>query len=143
MNGRVEYAKVLAGYDIFGTARNADAQIGPVIVGLDWIATDLVAGAVSGSDGKFGTIDDARMPGTNGVNGFKDVATLSSKITSVTIGGQAFGTSASGDQFGIVAQSNGSFKLKGSLTVFPMLAGNGNDSFLAGLFSDMTVREIL
>jgi hypothetical protein len=143
VNGRVEFSRILAGYDVFGTPRNADAQIGPVIVGHDWIASDLVAGAVAGADGRFGTQDDAKMPGVNGINGFKDVATLSSRITSVTIGGQAFGTPASGDNFGIVAQNVGSFRVKGGLTTFPLLTGNGNDSFLIGLFGDFRLREIL
>ena len=143
VNGRVEFSRILAGYDIFGTARNADAQIGPVIVGHDWIASNLVAGAVAGADGRFGTQDDVRMPGTNGVNGFKDVATLASRITSVTIGGQAFGTSASGDNYGIVAQNVGSLSLKGGLTTIPLVAGNGNDSVLIGLFGDFRLREIL
>lgn len=143
VNGRVEHANILAGYDVFGTARNADAQIGPVVVGGDWIASNLVAGAVAGSDGKFGTIDDAKMPGINGSSGFKDVATVSSRITSIVIGGQACGTPGGIDNFGFVAQNIGSFKLKNGVTTFPLIAGNGNDSFLIGLFADLRLREIL
>ena len=38
-------AKVLAGYDSALNPVNADAQIGSVSVGADWIASNLIAGA--------------------------------------------------------------------------------------------------
>ena len=141
VNGRVEFAQVLAGVNSADTpvAVNADAQIGPVIVKGDWIASDLVAGAVAGGDGKFGTTDDAKISGS----GAKDVTTVFSKIVSINIGGQAFGTFASStDHFGFVAENIGSFKVKGGTTTFALVTGNGNDDFFVGLFNDLKVNEI-
>ena len=74
--------------------------------------------------------------------GAKNVATVFSKITSIVIGGQAFGTPGSGDHFGFVAQNIGSFKVKNSVTTFPLVIGNSNDDHLVGLFDDVRVNEI-
>jgi hypothetical protein len=141
VNGRVEHALIHAGINPNDSpnGRNADAQIGPVIVGGDWIASSLVAGALAGADGKFGTSDDVKISGS----GAKDVATISSKITSIVIGGQALGTNGGTDHFGFVAQNIGSFKVKNGGTTFPLLTGNGNDDFLIGLFEDLRLNEIL
>ena len=46
--GRLELAQILAGYDTSLTPANADAQIGPVTVGGDWIASSITAGVVAG-----------------------------------------------------------------------------------------------
>jgi hypothetical protein len=85
--GRVEFGQILAGVQVNGVAVNADAQIGSVYVGGDWIASNLVAGAVAGADGKFGTADDAKMSGAS----VKDEVGINSRIASVTIGGQVLG----------------------------------------------------
>ncbi len=141
VTGRVEHALIHAGesYPVFTpSVQNADAQIGPVIVGGDWIASDLVAGALAGGDGQFGNADDVIMSGA----GVKNVATVFSKITSIVIGGQVLGTVGAGDHFGFVAQNIGSFKVKNSVTTFPLLAGNTNDDFLVGLLGDLRVNEI-
>jgi hypothetical protein len=108
-----------------------------VVIGHDWIASDLVAGAVDGGNG-FGNLLDAKISG----GGVKDVATVFSRITSIVIGGQVLGTVGGTDHFGFVAENIGSFKVKGGTTTFPMLAGNGNDAFFVGLLGDLAVREI-
>ncbi len=137
ITGRVEYAQILAGYDSDMIGFNADAQIGNVTVGGDWIASDLVAGASAGADGLFGTPDDVKLSGA----GVKDVANVFSKIGSLTIGGHFIGTPAAGDYFGIVAQSVGSLKV--SDTVISLLAGNSNDHFLLTNFTnDLRLNEI-
>ena len=61
--GRVQYAQIVAGVDQSGAAANADAQIGPVVVGGNWVASSLVAGAVAGGDGLYGDADDVKMTG--------------------------------------------------------------------------------
>jgi len=141
VTGRVEHSLIHAGesFPDFGapSVRNADAQIGPVVIGHDWIASDLVAGAVDGGNG-FGNLLDAKISG----GGVKDVATVFSRITSIVIGGQVLGTVGGTDHFGFVAENIGSFKVKGGTTTFPMLAGNGNDAFFVGLLGDLAVREI-
>ena len=73
----------------------------------------------------------------------KNVATVFSKITSIVIGGQAFGTASSGDHFGFVAENIGSFKVKTGVTTFPLVVGNGNDDLLLSfLTNDIRVNEI-
>ena len=111
--GRIEWAQILAGVDTGGGDKNADAQIGTVSVGGDWVASSIAAGAVNlGADDavggvgpnadnvNFGDAHDAKMSGVP-----KDTG-VSSKITSLTIGGQVLGTTAGvgTDFYGIVAE---------------------------------------
>ena len=138
VTGRVEYALIQAGIDAFGST-NADAQIGTVTVGGDWIASSLVAGAQAGADGVFGTQDDGKL------SGGKDVAGVFSRISNVIIGGQVVGTESTGDHFGIVAESVGSLSIGANL--IPLLAGKHNDNILLaplidGFFGDLRLREI-
>jgi len=62
VNGRVDFALILAGYDADLNPLNADAQIGAVKVALDWIASSLAAGVTDGGDG-FGNGNDALIAG--------------------------------------------------------------------------------
>jgi hypothetical protein len=137
---RVEFGLIQAGVDAFGTAVNADAQIGQVVVGEDWIASSLAAGAVAGADGFFGDGDDAKISGT----GVKDNPGLVSQIGSLTIGGQALGTTSAvsaTDFFGIVAEVVGAVKV-GGVTI-PTTPGAGNDNFtFVGITGDFKVNEI-
>ena len=136
VKGRVEFAQVLAGFNVAGAGVNADAQIGPVTVGRDWVASSLVAGALSGAGGNFGDLNDVKMSGA----GVKDEATASSRIRGVTIGGQALGTVAGADHFGVVAETVGVVRVGGG--TFPTTAGAGNDDFLVGVTGDFKVNEI-
>ena len=140
VTGRVEHALIHAGIDTFGST-NADAQIGTVTVGGDWIASSLVAGAQAGDDGQFGTQDDGKFAGAF----TKDVAGVYSCINSVVIGGQVLGTEFTGDHFGIVAESVGSLSINANL--IPLLVGKHNDDILLaplidGFFGDLRLREI-
>ena len=143
VNGRVEYGRIVAGDGLWtGSANNADAQIGQVVVGHDWISSDLVAGAAAGINGFFGNGDDTKI-GANGGLGVRDVANVFSKITSIVIGGQVIGTANIGDHFGFVAENIGSFKVKGGTTTYTQLSGNGNDDILLSLFDyDVRLNEI-
>jgi hypothetical protein len=118
---RVEDAVILAGYDTNLNPVNADAQIGAVKVGSDWIASDLVAGATnsdlpSGAPfPNFGNASDASIGG--------GAAGVLSKIASITIGGQVYGTPDSvnaTDNFGFVAQAISSVKIGGYAITVPM-----------------------
>ena len=141
--GRVEYGLIWAGADVNGHPMNADAQIGPVSIGGDWIASSIAAGAVPDTTPDvppdfFGDGDDAKMAGGN----VRDTA-ISSKITSLTIGGQALGTVdnvSANDHYGIVAEEVGAVRIGGTPLV--LRAGNGNDNFLIGITNDFSVREI-
>src|SRR5205814_1477886 len=106
IGGRVEFANILAGYDLDLVPTNGDAQIGPVKVGGDWIASNLVAGVqnTASTNTSFGNGNDAAIPDEN-------PATIAT-ITSISIGGYIYGTplsANSGDHFGFVAQKIGSF----------------------------------
>lgn len=96
VNGSVEFADILSGYSSTSVRTNADASIGPVKVGIHWIASNLVAGVDRGADGYFGTADDGfAVAGSS---------TFISRIGPITIGGVADGTTSPGDSFGIVAE---------------------------------------
>lgn len=132
--GGVTHARILAGYDAGGVGRNADAQIGKVSVGGDWIASSLVAGLFAGADTLFGTNDDAIISGGGTTNNV-DVA---SRIGSVAIKGQVLGTPAAGGGFGLVAEEIG------ALTAGPVkfaLTAN-DDVFILGATGDFQAREL-
>ena len=113
IGGSVFRANILAGYNTATGASNADAQIGAVRVAGDWSASNLIAGIADGADNQFGTADDTLIAET--------ADTAISRIASVTIGGQVFGTLATADTetFGFGAQEIGSFKAGGKIVVNP------------------------
>jgi hypothetical protein len=122
VGGRVEYAEILGGYN-FSNAVNADAQIGKLKIGGDWIASSVVAGAIAGPFG-FG-LGDAKAAGA----GVTDSANLFSKIARITIGGQVIGTPdsiSSFDNYGFVAEELGALKVGGN--VVALIAGQHNDN---------------
>jgi hypothetical protein len=140
---RVEHAQILAGYDTSLTPVNADAQIGAVTVGGDWIASDLIAGAYNkgadhmqgGSDDNinFGNADDTIIAGGS--------AGIMSKIASVTIQGALLGTPVSTnntDNFGFVAQQIGSIKVGGGAIAIP----TNNTPLAVGETSDVDIHII-
>jgi hypothetical protein len=130
VGGSVRFANVLAGYSTGGAAGNADVQIGPVSIGGNWIASNIAAGVI----GVFAPGDPLPIPG-----GSNDVI---SKIASIAIKGAAFGTIATGDHFGFVAEEIG--KLRIGATTFPLERGAHNDTagFAIGPSHDLFVREI-
>jgi hypothetical protein len=137
VGGRVESALIQAGVDLTGSSgRNADAQIGAVTVGGDWIASSIAAGATQGTDLYFGDGDDTKFSGF-GVN---DNSQILSKIVSVTIGGQVLGTGTIGDHFGIVAETVGSVTVGGTRLL--LSPGPHNDNLAVGITGDFTVHEI-
>jgi hypothetical protein len=136
IKGSAEYANIGAGWDFStATATNADAQIGTVSIGLDWIASNVVAGAAPGLDGFFGTADDVLTPG--------GTATVAS-IAKIVIKGRALGTPGGADHFGIVAEQIISCKI-GPVPI-PLLTGPGNDlppdDFSLSSTGDIRLREV-
>jgi hypothetical protein len=135
VGGSVRDSQILAGYDATGAAFNADVQIGAVKVLGQWIASNLVAGALVGADGLFGTDDDGLIGG--GETG------IVSKIASITISGAAFGTLGDvRDGFGFVAEEIGKFGV--GKVKLPLTKGASTDTtpLLAGLTGDVRVREV-
>jgi hypothetical protein len=138
LKGNVTYVNILAGYDATGAGVNADAQIGSVFVGHNWSASNLIAGIGPGSDGQFGTNDDARLSGT----GIKDVSTVMSKIGHLTIAGTAQGTdsgTSSTDSFGIEAESIVSASI--NKVTLPLKPGVQAD-ISVGTTGDFVLREL-
>jgi hypothetical protein len=116
VGGRVENARILAGYQgVFLAPSNGDAQIGRISVGGDWIASRIAAGTNDGADDIAGTDDDTFLAGA---------PEIPSKIASITIKGQAYGTIGSGDSFRFMAERIG--KVTIGSTVFP-LTSSAND----------------
>lgn len=131
--GRVEHSQIRAGFDESGQGVNGDAQIGPVTVHGDWIASDLVAGINPGFSDVFGTSFDHPM--TSGQpHSF-------SRIGPVVIGGQVLGTPGGGNSHGIEAQEVASLTVAG--TKVRLTAGRSNDTTAIplGATGDMVVRE--
>jgi hypothetical protein len=138
IGGRVEFARILGGFDSSGTAVNLHAQIGSINVGGAWVASSVSAGLAS-VNGFFGDADDA-PPGVNGS------ATPISRIASIVIGGAIQGTTQMGDHFGFVAQEIAKFKVNG--IALPLTPGPGNDDpladdplFLLATTGDVRLRE--
>jgi len=111
--GSSTYAIIEAGYGVNGATISGDAQIGPVTVGGDFIASDIIAGVkvqTAGTD--FGTSTDSLIA-TPIITPSVATDGIFSKIASITIGGQIEGTVATGDSFGIEAQKIGPITVGG------------------------------
>ncbi len=150
VGGRVEFARILAGYDTSLVAKNADAQIGAVSIGADWIASSLVAGAINlglddapggaGGDADnrvFGDLHDSKITEVG------EAVAIVSRIASVTIGGQVFGTPGSfsaADRFGFVAEQIGALKIGGG--TFGLDPAPRADAFFVGSTGDATLSEL-
>jgi hypothetical protein len=134
VGGKVENANILAGYDIDLNPVSDDAQIGDVKVGIDWVASNLLAGTYFNSvDQLFERIDD-----------LNDNPNIRSSIGNITIGGQVLGTPASLnplDNFGFVAEQIKSFSVGG--TKFTLNSGPLNDDLPVGATGDVVVFEEL
>ncbi len=115
VRGSVEKASIQAGID----SPNADASIGTITIGHAWLASSVLAGIEAGTDNAIGTSDDQKIFG-----GMRDLAARFSSIASITIKGQALGSTAIGDSFGIVAEQIGKAKI-GSRT-FRLDRGEGD-----------------
>jgi hypothetical protein len=146
VGGRMEYARILAGYGTDGTPLNADASVGTVKVGTDWIASALLAGTGAGLDTYEGTADDEKLSGM----GVRDSDMIFSTIAALTIKGQAFGTVATTDAFGVVAEQIKVVKVNGVKLPFVLGARTTGDSFYAaptgpgatGELSDFAIFEV-
>jgi hypothetical protein len=119
--GDVSFTDILGGYsEGLSNPVNADAQIGAVFVGGDWIATNLVAGVAPDANGRFGTSGNTLITDAN-----QNPATDSS-IGSVVIAGQVLGGTVSTDHFGIAAQLVAALTVGG--TKLALTAGPDNDT---------------
>jgi hypothetical protein len=131
--GDVRFAEILAGYDPVvedagsggttvsdarGRARNADAQIGSVIIHGAIESTNIVAGVAAGADKLFGTADDIAMSGAD----VQNLAKVFSRIASVIVNGAIVANST---DHGIVAQHL--VAIRAGSTNVPLTEGPAND----------------
>jgi hypothetical protein len=133
VKGHVQNANILAGY--FGaTPINADAQIGKVIVGGDWVKSNLVAGVVS-EDAVFGNSDDAIISEISQVPG------IVASIASITIKGSVLGTFGGTDLFAFTAEEIKAVSIGGVKVILDAGAGN-DDLFAPSQTQDLRIREV-
>lgn len=141
VKGNIDRARIAVG---IGT--NADASIGKIAVGREWIASNARAGVNLGKDNFIATDDDTKTTGST----LRDRNTSFSTISSIIIKGQALGTVAAGDSFGIVAEQIGSAKVGGGSFAFTPGARTIGDFFEAaptrpgvvGFTFDFAIGEI-
>jgi hypothetical protein len=131
VRGDVRFARILAGFDFDLNPANADASIGAVSVGRDWVASNLVAGAQDAGAGGFGIGDTLQGVGNT---------TLVARIVGITVKGDANGSLVAGDHFGFVAQQID--KLKIGLRTFALGAGPGNDNVAIPFTNDVRLLEV-
>ena len=132
IGGSAEHASILGGFDATLSPTNADAQIGRIVIGGDFIASNIVAGIAPDIDGNFGTTDDTIIPGGS--------SAIVSRIAKVVVLGQALGDpSATDDSFAIEAQQIGLVKIGARRVSF---AAPGAQTYPLGPFGDLVAREI-
>jgi hypothetical protein len=129
VGGDVRFARILAGFDAIQSPADADASIGPVTVGGDWVASILVAGAEDSGFPGFGIGDVLQTVGDT---------PLVARIVSITIKGDATGSTVSGDHFGFVAQQIGGLKIGGR--TFALSAAK--DNILIPFNHDLHLLEV-
>jgi hypothetical protein len=99
-----------------------------IAVGGNWVASSVAADVSAGTDNMYGTADDRLL----------FPATLAA-IKSVKIKGSVVGSSNTGDSYGFVARTIGSFHAANSS---PALNPAGVDSLPLGSGGDVFLREI-
>ena len=132
VGGSLDHAEILAGYDVNGLAVNGAVRIGKVAVVGNWSASDLVAGAIPGDDGLFGTDDDISIASQSAIV---------SRIASVLIAGEVVGTEDASDHFGIVAAQINAAQ-NGDRDI-ALKRGPGNDiDVRVGIADDVRLTEV-
>jgi hypothetical protein len=151
VGGRVELAQVYAGYDRDLTPVNPDAQVGSIIVGGDWVASSMIAGTVNlgADDAPGGT--DANADNINfgdahdqKIGGGTDNPSIISRIGSITVAGQVYGTPSSFanlvNHFGFVAERIGTISVGGG--PIALQTGSNNDGRVLGATTNMRLHEL-
>lgn len=133
IGGDVTLSYIEAGYGVEGNTIVVDthAQLGPVHVGGNWIASNLVAGVENSASNNidFGNGGDSVF--------FAGAGGVVSKITSVSIGGLVDGSVSGAGNFGFVAEAIGSFSVGG--IAVPIQIGNIHQ---LGVTGNMDIHEL-
>ncbi len=135
IGGQVDLALIVAGRNTDLSPANGNAQIGPVTVGGDWIASSLGAGVRNTVDlTLLGNGHDSIIPG--------GVGPSIAKIVSVTIGGIVEGSDASNDHFGFVSHSIGAFKSLGFSAGPTTVASNPSRIVIPTITGDVAIEAV-
>jgi hypothetical protein len=105
IQGDLENARILLGYNQSEIGKNPDASAGKVLVKGNWTASSLVAGVTDPNGDGFG-VGDALIEGDT-------TPQIVARIASIVIKGTAAGTPAGGDHFGITAVEIGKLTING------------------------------
>jgi hypothetical protein len=132
INGDVQNARILVGYNKDEMPINADARIGRVVVKGDWTASSLVAGIDDSTGDGFGQNDTV-------IAGDSTPSVLST-IASIVIKGTASGSAAPGDHFGLTAQRIGKLSIDGN--PIPLSKDAVDNILLDGTNNDFRVVEV-
>jgi hypothetical protein len=137
VGGGVAHTNIRAGFTVntsFFTLdpANADASIGPVKVGRNWMASSIVAGAVDAGAPGFGLGDFLQTA--------SDAPGLIARIASITIGGDVTGTIFTTDNYGFVAQQIDKVKIAGRAYV--LTPGPTNDNLALPFVNDVHILEV-
>jgi hypothetical protein len=149
VKGSVSFAKLLGGFQwVFALDKfectNADACIGKVRVGGDWVASSIVAGAMNyGADDAPGGMnqDEDNASFGNDHDLLQDVndSSLIARIASINIKGQVKGT-LNFLHFGFVSQQIGKLKIAGENIL--LAKGASNDSFAIPFSNNVGLSEV-
>lgn len=137
VKGRVSDSLIGAGQSSEG-AQNPDAQIGALTVGGDWIRSSAFAGSGRGADLRYGTADDAVFTPSSG---FANNPAILSKIASVTVKGQIYGTASGPMVQGFVAEAIGKF-VRGPVAYKLTAASLPLDVISLSAVGNVFVREV-
>ena len=129
IKGSAVHTNILAGFDGSQADADGDASLGKIVIGGDWRAGNIVAGAHQNSAPNWGGGDTVQA--TNDPN-------LISHIASIVIGGTLEGSANPSSNFGFVAQQVDALKIGGK--TFTLNVGHSNDNFQLGLNSDANVQ---
>lgn len=131
VRGEVRFAKFLAGFDLAMIPANADASIGNVVIGGNWVASSIVAGAADIDLNGFGIGDALQATGNT---------ELIARIASITIKGGVTNSINSGDHFGFVAQQIDKLKIGSRALVLTL--GTSNDNLSIPRTDDTRLLEV-
>lgn len=131
VRGDFDHSNLLGGSGLFG-GQNPDVVLGKITVGGDLMASSIVAGVSPGADGLRGTADDAVFAG--------GAADITSRIASVVVKGQAFGTLEPGGHFAISAQEIG--KVQVGAGQLHLVKAIKDANYFLGSTNDFVVNEV-
>jgi hypothetical protein len=131
IKGNAINTQILGGFLPSGTPANADASIGSVKVGRNWIGSSIVAGAQDAGAPGFGAGDVLQTV---------DDTALVAKIASIAIRGSFLPGITPLLNFGFVAQEIGKVQVGSFKTT--LTEGPSNDDLTLGAFSNLHLLEV-